>query len=73
MKTEKKKTAKPMEEAPAVPELREPMWAVVTFDDCAARDLTYTEAETRIRELEAAKVAGLCIVPNAVADRIPKR
>lgn len=56
-----------------VNELRETIWAVVTFDRCAARDLTYDEAVRKIAELQAKKVAGLCIVPNSVADRLPKR
>lgn len=54
-------------------ELREKIWAVVTFDRCAARDLTYEEAEQKTAELLVAKVAGLCIVPNDVADRLAAR
>ncbi len=72
MKT-KMKTKNEAELGPDVNELREPIWAVVTFDRCAARDLTYEEAERKIAELLAAKVAGLCIVPNSVADRLPAR
>ncbi len=57
-------------DAEPVNELRERMWAVVSFERCAARDLTYVEAEQKLVELAAAKVSGLCIVPNTVADRI---
>lgn len=52
-----------------VPELREKRWAVISFDRCAARGLTYAEAVEKMRELMAAKVAGLCIVTDAAAER----
>lgn len=52
-----------------VPELRESRWAVISFDRCAARDLTYAEAEEKMRELLAAKESGLCIVTNDAAER----
>jgi hypothetical protein len=70
MKAEMKKKPKAAEAEP-VNELRERCWAVISFDKVAARDLTYVEAERKLNQLEAAKVAGLCIVSNAVADRMP--
>ena len=51
-------------------ELREPVWAVISFDRCVARDLTYPEAETQLKDLAAQKVSGLCIVSNAAAARM---
>ena len=69
MKAEMKNKAEQTENEP-VNELREQIWAVITFEQCAARDLTYLEAEQKLAELKARKVAGLCIVSNAVADRL---
>lgn len=54
----------------AVSELSEPLWAVLTFESCAARDLTYDEAVAIMTELESRKTTGLCIVPIEVADRL---
>jgi hypothetical protein len=51
-------------------ELRDRVWSVISFDKCEARGLTYAEAEQKLSELEAQKVAGLCIVPDEVAARI---
>lgn len=51
-------------------ELREAVWSVVSFDKCEARRLTYAEAEQKLLELEAQKVAGLCIVTDETAARI---
>jgi hypothetical protein len=51
-------------------ELREAIWAVVSFEKCEANHLTYTEAEQKLSELEAQKVSGLCIVTDEVAARI---
>lgn len=51
------------------PELRESRWAVISFDRCAAHDLTYEEAEEKMAELMAANVSGLCIVTNDTAER----
>jgi hypothetical protein len=42
----------------------------LTFEDCAARDLTYAEAAGKMKELEERKMNGLCIVANEVADRL---
>lgn len=73
-KVEKKAETAQEEVAPAEDfpnELQEPLWAVITFEKCAAKDLTYAEAEEKLRELEAEKVSGLCIVTNDVAEKLP--
>jgi hypothetical protein len=53
-------------------ELREPCWSVVSFETSMAKSLTYTQAEQKLKELEAAKVAGLCIITDEAASRIAK-
>jgi hypothetical protein len=53
-------------------ELREPRWAVISFEKTEAQNLTYPQAEQKLAELEAQKVSGLCIVTNEVAERISK-
>lgn len=65
MKAKMKKAKK----SEPVPELRDTLWAVISFDRCAARGLTYAEAEAKMRELMAAKGSGLCIVTNDAAER----
>lgn len=73
-KKEKKDSETAQEIAPAEEdfpnELNEPLWAVITFEKCAANDLTYAEAEEKLRELEAQKVSGLCIVTKEVAEKL---
>lgn len=51
-------------------ELREPRWAVISFDRSEAQNLTYAEAERKLEELTAQKVSGLCIVPDETAAKI---
>lgn len=53
-------------------ELRQPCWSVVSFEKCAAKNLTYAEAERKIAELAKQGVSGLCLVTDAVAERIAK-
>jgi hypothetical protein len=71
---EKENQAQAEEKTPAeenfTSELNEPCWAVVSFETCAAKDLTYPQAEETLKELESQKVAGLCIVTNEVAAKI---
>ncbi len=55
---------------PEIHELGEPLWAVVSFDRCEARDLTYEAAQRKLAELEAAEANGLCIVTNEAAARL---
>lgn len=57
-------------EKTAVSELNEPLWSVVSFENCMAKDLTYAQAEQKLKELEAANVSGLCIVTNEVAEKV---
>jgi len=54
----------------AMSELNEPRWSVVTFESCAARNLTYDEAAEKLKKLKAEKIPGLCIVTDAAAERI---
>ena len=51
-------------------ELNEPRWSVVSFEICVANNLTYAQAEQKLKELEAAKVSGLCIITDEAAARI---
>jgi hypothetical protein len=51
-------------------ELNEPRWAVITFETCAADNLTYSEAAAELRKLEAKKVSGLCIITDEAAKRM---
>ncbi len=51
-------------------ELREPIWTVVSFDKREAEKLTYAEAETKIAELAAQKVPGLCILTAQAASKV---
>lgn len=53
-------------------ELREPRWSVVTFESCAASNLTYEKAAEKLEELRAKKVSGLCVVSDEAAKRIIK-
>ena len=53
-------------------ELNKPRWSVISFETCAAKNLTYAEAEQKMSELEQAKVSGLCIVTDETAERISK-
>jgi hypothetical protein len=51
-------------------ELREAIWAVISFEKCEASGLTYAQAERKLSELEAQNISGLCIVTDEVAARI---
>jgi hypothetical protein len=51
-------------------ELREPRWSVVSFEECAAKNLTYEEAARKLAEMEKQGVSGLCIVTDEAAKRI---
>lgn len=53
-------------------EMSAPRWSVVSFEICVANNLTYVQAEQKLKELEAAKVAGLCIITDEAAARISK-
>jgi len=51
-------------------ELDLPIWSVVSFDRCEASGLTFAEASKKLTELEAQKIAGLCLITAAAASRI---
>ena len=51
-------------------ELREPRWAVISFDKCEASSLDYAAAETKLAELLAQKISGLCIITDEAAAKI---
>ncbi len=41
-------------------ELSEPLWSVVSFEERVAGNLTYAAALSKLKQLEAKKVVGLC-------------
>ena len=51
-------------------ELDMPIWSVVSFDQCEFSGLKYSDAISKIAELETKRVPGLCIVTDDVASRI---
>jgi len=51
-------------------ELNEPRWSVVTFERCAASNLTYAEAAQELEKLYAKKIAGLCIITDEAAEKV---
>ena len=51
-------------------ELAAPRWSVVSFETRIASHLTYIEAAEKLKQLTAAKIAGLCIITDEAADRI---
>jgi len=48
-------------------------WSVVSFEKCEADNLTYEQAEEKMRELAALKVSGLCIITDEAAGRLGRR
>lgn len=54
-------------------ELEMPIWSVITFDEIAASNLTYTEAAEKLEQLKAEKVSGLCVVTDETAARMTKK
>lgn len=54
-------------------ELNEARWSVVTFEQCAAKNLSYEQAERKLLELAEQKVSGLCIITDEAAERIGKK
>ncbi len=51
-------------------EIAEARWSVVSFEKCAAKNLTYAEAAEKLKQLAEKKVAGLCIITDEAAARI---
>ena len=73
----KKKKEKNTDEISAVEEdlrseLEQPMWSVVSFDRCEASGLAYSDAVRTLEKLEQEKIAGLCIVTDEAAARLPQ-
>ncbi len=54
-------------------ELSDSRWSVVTFEQCAAKNLTYEQAEQKLRELSARKVSGLCIITDEAAEKVKSK
>ena len=50
-------------------ELDQPRWSVITFNECAATNLSYEEAK-RLVEQMSADVPGLCIVTDEAAQKM---
>ncbi len=77
MKTKKEESKKSKKnhasDVDARNELSEPRWSVVSFEACAAGNLTYEQATEKLAELAARKVSGLCIVTDEAAARIDKK
>ncbi len=67
-----KKNGKAKSETNSASELRDLRWSVVTFDGCAAKNLSYEQAEQKLRELVAQDMSGLCIVTDEAAENISK-
>lgn len=73
-KEENKKSKKSQASDTNTPnELSETRWSVVSFEDCAASNLTYAQAAQKLAELAARKVSGLCIVTDEAAARIANK
>lgn len=51
-------------------ELNMPQWSLVSFEKTIAGNLTYAEAAEKLKELEAQKVSGLCIITDEAAARL---
>ena len=50
-------------------ELDEPIWSVVSFERIEASNLSYSDAVTKLAELDQKHVSGLCIVTDDAAAR----
>ncbi len=53
-------------------ELNAPRWSVVSFESRVAGNLTYDKALKKLKQLEAKKISGLCIITDEAANRISK-
>lgn len=78
MKAKKEQNKKPRKEAKGKAvskenlssELSLPRWSVVTFETCAASNLTYNEAAKKLAELQSQKISGLCIITDEAAKKL---
>lgn len=71
-KTAKHKVGKAAAKASAR-ELSEGRWAVISFERCEAKGLSYNEAARKLKELLGNGSVGLCIVTDSVAERISSK
>lgn len=71
-KTAKHRVGKAAPKA-AARELSEERWAVISFEQCEARGLSYNEAARKMKELIEKGSVGLCIVTDSAADRITSK
>lgn len=69
--TAKRKSAESAENFSS--ELNAPRWSVVSFEERAAKNLTYAEAVEKLNQLAAKKVAGLCIITDEAAGKVDNR
>lgn len=51
-------------------EIAQPRWSVISFDRVELKGVSYAEAAVKMNELEAAGIAGLCIVADEAAERL---
>ena len=54
-------------------EFNEPRWAVISFEEREAADLTYDEAARKLQELAGNGVFGLCIITNEAAAKAARK
>jgi hypothetical protein len=54
-------------------DIEQDVWSVVSFDRVEATGLAYAQAAKLIDELDAKRVAGLCIVTDAAARIVPSK
>lgn len=57
------------EPLPFASELDQPRWSVITSDELAASNLSYTEAKRLIEQMTD-EVSGLCIVTDEAAQKL---
>ena len=51
-------------------ELSEKIWSVVSFESVAASNLTYGEANAKLKELAEKNISGLCVITDEAAGKI---
>ncbi len=58
---------------PELTELDEPIWSVISADECLMSGLTYDRALRFMDVLKKEKIGGLCIVTDEAAHRAVSR
>ena len=51
-------------------ELSEKIWSVVNFESLVASNLSYEEANAKLKELAEKNISGLCVITDEAAGRI---